>query len=237
MASMKQEHIKASTFNICFPADACPRYSFQWQESHFVTVALAPCMRKALSGFAMSVLISFRDDYHNAVGLGIRCICRWKTKKGTFDQIERVYKCWAPRQAPGVQKDHIFVLYDAKMHVGSGEGMDQITLADVLRFEFHTVSGENKHLGANCAVAECDVKVIMDSKDDTILTAVSRASEEISNIEELPLPLPKKPEATICSPPFSNPHKLFNVASKVKSEGSVLSRWVGWFGGEETKKS
>ncbi|XP_020877773.1 protein DA1-related 4 [Arabidopsis lyrata subsp. lyrata] len=221
-----QEHVKAPAFNVCFPADACPWYSFQWQESHFVRVTLAPCMRKALSGFAMSVLVSFRDDYHNAVGLGIRCICRWKTKKGNFDQIERVYKCWAPREAPGVQKDHIFVLYDAKMQVGPDEGMDQIMSSDVLVFEFHTVSGENKPLGANCAVTECDVKVIMDSTGDTKFSAVSRASEDISNIEELPPPLPKKPEATICSPPFSNPHELFNVASKVKSEGSsILSRW------------
>nr|WID60867.1 CHS3 protein [Arabidopsis thaliana] len=215
-----QEHNKAPAFNICFPADVCPG-SFHWQASPFAMVELAPFMRKALSGFAMSVIVSFWDDCHNDVGLGIRCICTWETKEGHFDRIEKVFKCWAPTEAPRVAEDHIFFLYDAEIHPGAGERMDQNVSADEFKFEFQTVSGENKPLGANCLVTDCCVEVIMNSKGVTSLSVVSRASEDISTVEEL------RPQEKICSPPSSKPHKLSTVASKVKSKRNVFSRWVG----------
>lgn len=229
MALLKQEHIKAPAFNICFPVDVVPwaRSSFHWRAGSFVTAELAPYTRKALSGFAMSVVVSFEDDFHNAVGLGIRCICTWETMKGHFDRKERVFKCWDPTEAPRVKRDHIFVFYDAEMHPSAGEGMDQNMSADEFIFEFHTVSGKNTLLGANCMVTRCDVKVIMDSKGDTSFGAISRASEDMSNTEELPPPLPKKPEAKISSPPSSKPRKLSTVTSMVKSKRNVFSRWVG----------
>lgn len=201
--------------------------SFHGQASSFAMVELAPFMRKALSGFAMSVIVSFWDDCHNDVGLGIRCICTWETKEGHFDRIERVFKCWAPTEAPRVCEDHIFFLYDAEIHPGAGERMDQNMSADQFKFEFQTVSGEDKPLGANCVVTGCCVKVIMNSKGVTSFSVVSRASENISTVEELPPHFPKEPEAKICSPPASKPHKLSTVASKVKSKRNVFSRWVG----------
>lgn len=222
---LKQEYIKGHTFNICFPAFACPWSYVQWRENSFAMVEVAPSMRKTLSGFSMSVFVSFRGDYHNAVGLGIRCIFTWETKEGHFDRIERVFKCWAPTEAPGVRDDHIFVLYDAEMHPGGGEGIDQKVSAE-LKFEFQTVSGENKPLGADCLVTKCDVKAIMDSKGDTSFSVVSRASEDIRSVEERLSPLPKKPEAKFCYSPSSKPHKRSTVASKVKSKRDVFSRWV-----------
>ncbi|KFK26011.1 hypothetical protein AALP_AA8G191300 [Arabis alpina] len=221
-----QEHKKTLEFNICFPTDVCPLSSFHSRPAgSSVTVELAPYARKSLSGFAMSVVVSFQDDCHNVKGLGIKCICIWETKEGHFDRKERVFKCWAPTEAPGVETDHLFVFYDAEMH--PGERMDPSMSADKLIFEFHTVSGENMLLGANCMVTECDVKVIMDTKGDTSFCAISRASEDISITEEIPSPLPIKPEAKICSPPSSKPHKLSTVTSKVKSKRNVFSRWVG----------
>ncbi|VVB14994.1 unnamed protein product [Arabis nemorensis] len=228
VGQQNQEHIKAPAFNICFPADVCPWSSFHSQGAgSSVTVDLAPYERKDLSGFAMSVVVSFQDDCHNTLGFGIRCICLWETKKGQFDRKERVFKCWDPTEAPRVERDHLFVLYDAEMHPGVGERMDQNMSAEKLIFEFQTVSGENMLLGANCVVTECDVKVIMDSKGDTSFGAISRENEDISNTEELPPPLPKKQESKICSPPSSKPQKLSTVPSKVKSKRNVLSRWVG----------
>lgn len=188
-------------------------------------VEVPSSMRKTLSGFSMSVFVSFRDDYYNAKGLGIRCIFTWETKEGHFDRIERVFKCWAPTEAPRVRDDHIFFLYDAEMHPGAVEGIDQNVSAE-LKFEFQTVNGENKPLGTDCLVTKCDVKAIMESKGDTSFSVVSRASEDIRSIEELLSPLPKTPEAKFCSSPSSKPHKLSTVASKVKSKRNVFSRWV-----------
>ncbi|CAN8300407.1 unnamed protein product [Cochlearia groenlandica] len=224
-----QVQTKAPALNVCLPAYVCLPSSFHWQASSFVMVELAPCTRKALSGFAMSVVVSFRSDSHNVVGLGIRCICKWETKTGHHETIEKIFKCWDPKEAPRVVEDHIFVLYDAEMHPGGGEGMDQIMSTNKLKFEFDTVSSENKPLGANCVVKKCDVKVIMDSNGDVSFSAGSRrASEDMNNIYELPPPLPEKAETKICSSPSSKRHKLSTtVASNMKPKLSALSKWVG----------
>ncbi|XP_010492763.1 PREDICTED: protein DA1-related 4-like isoform X2 [Camelina sativa] len=223
LKEQNQEHIKAPAFNICFPADVFPGF-FDWQASEFAVVELAPFTRKALSGFAMSVIVSFRDDCHNDVGLGIRCICTWETKEGHLDKIEKVFKCWNPAEAPTVEREHIFVLYDAEIHPCAGERMGQNMSADEFKFEFQTVSGDNKPLGVNCVVTDCGVEVIMNSKFDTTFSAVSRASVDI---EEVPPHIPKEPEAKISFPPSSKPAKLSTVASKVKSKRFVFPGWVG----------
>nr|WID60880.1 CHS3 protein [Arabidopsis thaliana] len=218
-----QEHIKAPGFNICIPADTCQKSSFHWRTGSFVMVELAPCKRKALSGFAMSVLVSFRDDHHNAVGLGIRCVCTWKTKTGHSNRIERIFQCWAPKEAPRVERDHIFVFYDANMHPCVGKGMDHMMSIDELKFEFHTVSGENKALGEKCVVTDCDVRVVMDSQGDSSL------GEDSNTIQDIPPEFSKELKAKKVSPQHSKPHELSivgNVAKRIRNMGNKVRKWV-----------
>ncbi|KAG7602634.1 NB-ARC [Arabidopsis thaliana x Arabidopsis arenosa] len=218
-----QEHIKAPGFNICIPADTCQKSSFHWRTGSFVMVELAPCKRKALSGFAMSVLVSFRDDHHNAVGLGIRCVCTWKTKTGHSNRIERIFQCWAPKEAPRVERDHIFVFYDANMHPCVGKGMDHMMSIDELKFEFHTVSGENKGLGEKCVVTDCDVRVVMDSQGDSSL------GEDSNTIQDIPPEFSKELKAKKVSPQHSKPHELSivgNVAKRIRNMGNKVRKWV-----------
>ncbi|KAF8087542.1 hypothetical protein N665_0579s0008 [Sinapis alba] len=240
-----QERIKAHRFNICFAADSCPRMNSHLRAGSFATVELTQFTQKALSGFAMSVLVSFRDNLYNAVGLGIMCICTWGTKKANFRRIERVFKCWAPTQAPNVKKDHIFVFYDSEIHPGAAEPADS---DDEIKFEFHTMSWENKLLNAtSCMVIECGVQVIMAPTGDKLVCGIIKGSEDISIIEEdtivieeETLPslgepeetsisfiedeyLQQKPEATSCSSSSNGSHK------QVKSKGIGFWKWITCF--------
>ncbi|XP_013630634.1 PREDICTED: protein DA1-related 4-like isoform X2 [Brassica oleracea var. oleracea] len=154
----KQEHIKASEVTICIPLDACQTSHFLLQAGPIVTIDLAPWTGKPISGFTMTVVVSFQDDYHNTVGLGIRCICTWKAKSGYSKITQRIFQCWTPTEAPKVDLDHIFIFYDTEMHP-SGEKHPNLWDEEV-KFEFHTVSWEKKLLGANCQVTFCGGRII-----------------------------------------------------------------------------
>ncbi|KAF2539171.1 hypothetical protein F2Q68_00022526 [Brassica cretica] len=207
-SEQQQEPLKTSAVNICIPADARQKSSFLLSLGPNVKIELAPRTREALSGFAMSVVVSFRDNYHNVVGLGIRCTCTWTTRNGHPDQIERVYQCWAPTEAPEVGWDHIFVLCDTEMHLRDGEELVSNICDDEIKFEFQTVSGENKLLGDSCMVTECNVQAITARTGDTTVSEIIEESEVVSIIEEDTPPLPKEPaEATTYSLSYSKPRK------------------------------
>lgn len=246
MAWLKQEHIKTRAFNMCFPADKRHSTFFRWREGPCVTVERPPRTQKTLLGFAMSVLVSFPEKSHDLADLGIMCTCTWGTKKGHFGKIERVFKCWTPTEAPSVEKDHMFVLYDSEIHPDAGEQTDS---DDEIKFEFHTVSGENKLLGdTSCMVKGCGVKVITPPEADKLVSGITRESEAINIIEEdtivtdqeetLPSPgepevtsagdieheyLHQKPEATSSSSSSSESHK------QVKSKGIAIWKWLACF--------
>ncbi|XP_056847076.1 protein DA1-related 4 isoform X2 [Raphanus sativus] len=212
-SQQQQELFKTSAVNICVPADARQKSPFRLSAGPNVKIELAPWTRKDLSGFAMSVVVSFRDDHHNVVGLGIRCTCTWRTRNGHVDQIERVYQCWAPTEAPKVEWDHIFVFCDTEMHLRDGEEISD----DEIKFEFQTVSGENKLLGASCMVTECDVQAITPRTGDTTVSGIIEESEvvTVSIIEEDTPSSPKEPKATTCSLSSSEPQTSpSNVTSK-----------------------
>ncbi|KAL0672782.1 hypothetical protein Bca4012_000763 [Brassica carinata] len=241
-----QEHIKTRAFNMCFPADKRHSTFFRWREGPCVTVERPPHTQKTLLGFAMSVLVSFPEKSHDLADLGIMCTCTWGTKKGHFGKIERVFKCWTPTEAPSVEKDHMFVFYDSEIHPDAGEQTDS---DDEIKFEFHTVSGENKLLGdTSCMVKGCGVKVITPPEADKLVSGITRESEAINIIEEdtivtdqeetLPSPgepevtsagdiehqyLHQKPEATSSSSSSSESHK------QVKSKGISIWKWLACF--------
>ncbi|CAE6107290.1 unnamed protein product [Arabidopsis arenosa] len=216
----QQEVIKAPEVIICIPADARQRSSFLLQEGSNVRTNLSHSTRKALSGFAMSVAVSFQDDYHNTVGLGIRCICTWKGMFDSVDKIERIYQCWAPREAPKVEWDHIFIFYDTQMHPSCSE----------VDFIFHTVSWENELLGDNCRVIQCDVQVITAATDhDTSLRGITRESEEATSIIEEHPPSSSRvvePQSRLLSSNESS-RKVSRASSKLSSKGTLLWKWVG----------
>ncbi|KAG7551041.1 Zinc finger LIM-type [Arabidopsis thaliana x Arabidopsis arenosa] len=240
LARAKQEEsFKAPEVIICIPMDARQRSSFRLQAGRNAMKDLVPWMRKPISGFAMSVVVSFQDDYHNDVGLCIRCVGTWKTRNNQPDRIvERYFQCWAPTEAPKVVEDHIFILYDTKMHP-SDSVEDHINMwAHEVKFEFHTVSGENNPLGASCKVTECGVEVIIAPTGDTSVSGIIRESETISIIEEEEDTIideedtrlfPRKPEETNRSLSSSEPQKLSSMSSKVRSKGNVFWKWVGCF--------
>ncbi|KAF3508156.1 hypothetical protein F2Q69_00000736 [Brassica cretica] len=214
----KQEHIKASEVTICIPLDACQTSHFLLQAGPIVTIDLAPWTGKPISGFTMTVVVSFQDDYHNTVGLGIRCICTWKAKSGYSKITERIFQCWTPTEAPNVDLDHIFIFYDTEMHP-SGEKHPNLWDEEV-KFEFHTVSWEKKLLGANCKVAFCGGRIITapipteittESDDDSwVLVEGPPASSTIVLEAKSPTPLSSNepPATTSPSPLFSLEHDV-----------------------------
>nr|WID60887.1 CHS3 protein [Arabidopsis thaliana] len=239
LARAKQEElIKAPEVIICIPMDTRQRSSFRLQAGRNAMTDLVPWMQKPISGFAMSVVVSFQDDYHNDVGLRIRCVGTWKTWNNQPDRIvERFFQCWAPTEAPKVVADHIFVLYDTKMHPSDSEENHISMWAHKVKFEFHTVSGENNPLGASCKVTECGVEVITAATGDTSVSGIIRESETITIIEkedtiideeDTPL-LSRKPEETNRSRSSSELQKLSSTSSKVRSKGNVFWKWLGCF--------
>ncbi|XP_010420518.1 PREDICTED: protein DA1-related 4 [Camelina sativa] len=253
LARAKQEElIKAHEVIICIPIDARQRSSFCLQAGSNAMKDLSPWMQKPISGFAMSVVVSFQDDYHNDVGLQIRCVGTWKTKNSRPDRIiHRYFQCWAPTEAPKVEEDHIFVFYDPIMHPSGSVENHIIKWAHEVKFEFETVNGENNPLGASCKVTECGVEVITAPSGDTINiieedTPPRKPEETINTIEEEEEDnLPRKPEETIniieedTLPikleetdrllSFSEPQKLSSMHSKVRSKRIVFWKWIGCF--------
>ncbi|KAL0647627.1 hypothetical protein Bca4012_045918 [Brassica carinata] len=177
LARAKQQELnQAPEVSMCIPIKARHRALFSLQFSSNAKIDLSPLIQKSLSGFAMSVVVSFKEDYPNALGFGIRCVCTWKSGDDEPDRIlERFYQCWAPLEVPKVERDHIFVFYDTGMHPSASED----NRAEVT-FEFHTVSWGNKLLGDTCRVTECGVQVIKPAPTDGITTE----SEAIRTIEE-----------------------------------------------------
>ncbi|ESQ45357.1 hypothetical protein EUTSA_v10010075mg [Eutrema salsugineum] len=176
----EQELVKALAFSICAPADGNQRSSYNLRTGSFAMLELTSALRKTLLGFAIFVVVTFLDDSHNNAGLGVRCISKWKAKKGASRKVEKVFRCWAPREAPEVQRDHMFVFYeDAEMHKSGGEGNESRILADHVEFEFQAVNGRNKVLGGNCMVTECDVCVITAATGAASLSVIS-ASKDMS---------------------------------------------------------
>ncbi|KAL0847745.1 hypothetical protein Bca101_020992 [Brassica carinata] len=179
----EQELIKALAFSICAPADADQTSSYNLRTGSFAMLELTSSLRNKLLGFAIFVVVRFMDDSdHNSAGLGVRCIGTWKSKRKVISKVEKVFRCWAPREAPEAQRDHMFVFYeDAEMYRsgGGGEGNESNVLADQVEFEFQAVNGRNKVLGGSCMVSECDVCVITAASGAASLSVIS-ASKDMS---------------------------------------------------------
>lgn len=178
----EQELIKALAFSICAPADANQTSSYNLRTGSFAVLEITSSLRNTLLGFAIFVVVTFMDDSHNNDGLGVRCISTWKSKRKVISKVEKVFRCWGPREAPEIQRDHMFVFYEyAEMHrsVGGGEGNESSVLADQVEFEFQAVSGRNKVLGGSCMVSECDVCVITAATGAASLSVIS-ASKDMS---------------------------------------------------------
>lgn len=187
LSCWNQELVKALAFSICAPSGVGQTPSYNLQTGSSATIELTSSLRKTLLGFAIFVVVTFLDDSHSNAGLGVRCISTWKTKKKVTSRVEKVFRCWAPREAPEVQRDHMFVFYeDAKMHQCGDEDNETNLLADHVKFEFQAVSGRNKVLGGNCMVTECDVGVIKSASGVASLSVISASKDHKNHSPKLP---------------------------------------------------
>ncbi|CAN6993150.1 unnamed protein product [Brassica oleracea var. botrytis] len=177
----QQELTREPEVSICIPSDARQRFSFLLQPGPDVMID-SPWTRKPLSGLAISVVVSFQDDCQNVAGLGIRCICTWQTRNGFLGRMERLFQCWAPLEAPKVQRDHVFIFYETDMHTNGSEENPNLWV----KFDFHAVSWENKLLGDKCMVTQCGVRVITAPGNDTntIPCEITIGSEATSVVDE-----------------------------------------------------
>ncbi|CAA7061444.1 unnamed protein product [Microthlaspi erraticum] len=219
--AQQQEVIREPEVIICIPSDARKRFSFLLQAGPNVMID-SPWTRKPLSGFAMSVVVSFQDDHHNVVGLGIRCICTWQTRNGFLGKMERLFRCWDPTEAPKVESDHIFIFYDTEMHTNGSEENPNLWV----KFEFHAVSWDNKLLGANCMVIHCGVEIITAPINDTIPSEITIESEASSVIEEYPLTSSRIVlEAKSPSPLLSNMPRTVSRAQRSAGPEHMRGKW------------
>lgn len=117
--------------------------------------------------FAISVEVAFSKDFHDAAGLGFRCVCRWNDKEGHSHRHENTFHCWAPGESvPKIQKDHRFVFCDLKRHpVRDVPGI----LADLVVFELFPVNKQGNLVGDSFRVTKCGVYVINDAADSSSL--------------------------------------------------------------------
>lgn len=117
----------------------------------------------------MSVVVSFRKNYYSAAGFSIRCTCIRKMKNGPSHRLEKVFQFWAPKEASKMQKDHIFVFYDAIIPSDAREGNNLNIFDELVEFEFRPVNNQNEILADSCEVKNCGVYVITDVSGDTSL--------------------------------------------------------------------
>ncbi|VVB12434.1 unnamed protein product [Arabis nemorensis] len=169
----RQEHSNVPAFSICIPASAGYKSSINFQAGSSVRIELTPSIVKTLSGFALSVVVEFGDSCSDAAGFGIKCICK-KTRTDLSPRLERVFQFWAPKEAPTVQKDHMFLFGYVTMN--PAEGDDHDVLADLVTFEFHPVNAENQHLDDSCTIKRCGVYLITTATCATSVSAKRPAS-------------------------------------------------------------
>ncbi|XP_013622929.1 PREDICTED: disease resistance protein RRS1 isoform X2 [Brassica oleracea var. oleracea] len=159
-----QNLIKAQVSSFSVPAFTGLNSIFHLQRSSSVKIRINHIIK--LLGFKITVVVAFWDDSRNAASFGIRCVCRWKNKKGLSRRLERVFYCWTPEDvAQSVLENHMFVFCDVSMHLGIADGNDHDILDDLIVFEFVPVNGQNRVLDDCCTITECGVDVITEKTD------------------------------------------------------------------------
>lgn len=156
------------------PASAIRKSLVNLHAGSSVLIGLTSGMLKTVSGVALSVVVDFLDNYSKATGFGIKCI--WK-KTGTdlSRRQERIFQFWAPKEAPIVQKDHLFVFGCANI-INAAEGFDHDILGGRVTFEFYPVDWENNLLDDKCTVKKCGVHFITAAPCDMTLSRKRAAS-------------------------------------------------------------
>lgn len=147
-------------------------------------------MLKTVSGVAFTVVVDFLDNYSKAAGFGIKCICRM-TGTDLSPRQERVFQFWAPKEAPTVQKDHLFVFGCANI-ITAAEGFDHDILSGKVTFDFHPVDWENNLLDDKCTVKKCGVRFITAVPFETTLSTKrpsSMDSGQLYSVEDMAPPL------------------------------------------------
>ncbi|KAG7532627.1 Leucine-rich repeat 3 [Arabidopsis thaliana x Arabidopsis arenosa] len=193
-----QKLITVTAFSICAPASvglksstdvlASEGLKSSMQKGSFVVIHLTSSLRKTFLGFAMSVVVSFRDNYYNAAGFSIRCTCIRKMKNGLSHRLERVFQFWAPKEASKIKKDHIFVFYDTIIPSYAREGNNVYNIFDgLVGFEFYPVNNQNEVLADSCEVKNCGVYVVTDASGDTSLVKKRFSPTKRERIGKRPL--------------------------------------------------
>ncbi|XP_056859891.1 disease resistance protein RRS1B isoform X2 [Raphanus sativus] len=159
-----QPELKESlAFSFTVPSAVSKKFTCDMQPGSSVMIQLGSSWRTTL-GFAVLVELSFLEDYQEATGFVITCVCRWKDKEFISHRQEKSFHCWNPEE--GGPKDHMFVFCDLNMHGSTCEENDPSILADLVVFEFFTVNKQKKPLDESCTVKKCGVHVITAANGD-----------------------------------------------------------------------
>ncbi|XP_010481619.1 PREDICTED: disease resistance protein RRS1-like [Camelina sativa] len=169
-----QDINKAPTFSFSAPSHTNQNATLGLQLGSSVMTRLNPSWRNTLVGFGMLVEVAFSEDYCDATGFGISCVCRWSNKEGRSYRKERNYHCWPPgKVVPKVRKDHTFVFCDVNMRPSTGERSDPDIWADLVVFEFFPINQQTKSLNDRFTVTRCGVRVINFTSGNTSLKNIS----------------------------------------------------------------
>ncbi|KAJ4913869.1 Disease resistance protein (TIR-NBS-LRR class) [Raphanus sativus] len=159
-----QPELKESlAFSFTVPSAVSKKFTCDMQPGSSVMIQLGSSWRTTV-GFAVLVELSFLEDYQEATGFVITCVCRWKDKEFISHRQEKSFHCWNPEE--GGPKDHMFVFCDLNMHGSTCEENDPSILADLVVFEFFTVNKQKKPLDESCTVKKCGVHVITAANGD-----------------------------------------------------------------------
>ncbi|CAA7021988.1 unnamed protein product [Microthlaspi erraticum] len=212
VSQMAREHtqklIKAPIFSLSVPTSDGLKSITHLQRSSSVKIQLTPRI-KTLMGFQISVVIAFWDESYNVSGIGIRCVCRWRNKKGVSRRLERVYDCWTPEEviAQRVRKNHMFVFCDVSMHPGAADGNYLDLLNDLVVFEFVPVNDQNMVVDDSCTITECGV--------DVITTETGRASHDLRRTSSV---LDSMELSSYVLPPYKKRKRILSGLEDIEME-------------------
>ncbi|CAH8278235.1 unnamed protein product, partial [Arabidopsis lyrata] len=236
-----QKLITVTAFSICAPASvglksstdvlASEGLKSSMQNGSFVVIHLTSSLRKTFLGFAMSVVVSFRDNYYNAAGFSIRCTCIRKMKNGLSHRLERVFQFWAPKEASKIKKDHIFVFYDTIIPSYAREGNNVYNIFDELvGFEFYPVNNQNEVLADSCEVKNCGVYVVTDASVDTSLVKKRFSPTNRERIGKRPLASAMDPRGVVKTlvswPVYKSNLKYLSITFMSRNVAEDHGQWL-----------
>ncbi|CAL9232835.1 unnamed protein product [Arabidopsis halleri] len=158
---------------ISFPATEIPSWFCHQRLGRSLEIPLSPhwCDTNIV-GFALSVVISFKDYEDHAKRFSVKCSGKFENQEGSFTRFDFTLAGWKepcgslghePRK---LTSDHVFMGYNSCFHVKNLHGENNNCCYTKASFKFYVTDDETRKKLENCEVIKCGMSLVYDDDDD-----------------------------------------------------------------------